>query len=96
MIYNLEIKEEADLEITEAYLFYESKLSGLGEKFLDQLDIYIKRICENPKHFAIKKKNYREAYLVKFPYLIVFEIEEKNVVVYSIFNTPQDPEKKPK
>ncbi|QBO59656.1 type II toxin-antitoxin system RelE/ParE family toxin [Chryseobacterium salivictor] len=96
MIYELEIVEEADLEIIDAYLYYESKKFGLGEKFLKELDQYFERICESPKHFEGKYKSYREAYIRKFPYLIIFEIEEQKVVVYSVFNTPQNPEKKPK
>lgn len=96
MIYELEIVEEADLEIIDAYLYYESKQFGLGENFLDELDQYFEKICENPKHFEIKRKNYREAYIRKFPYLIIFEMEEKKVVVYSVFNTSQNPKKKPK
>ena len=95
MIFTLEIKQEADLEIIEAYQYYENKQSGLGEKFLKQLDLYLEKICQNPKHFAIKRKNYREVYLRKFPYLIIFEIEKMKIIVYSVFNTPQNPEKKP-
>ena len=33
MAHNLEIKNEANLEIVEAYLYYEGKSFGLGEKF---------------------------------------------------------------
>jgi hypothetical protein len=95
MIYELDIKEEADLEIIKAYLYYEGKLLGLGDEYLDELDKHLERIRHNPKHFAVKNKNYREAYIRRFPYLIIYEIEEMKVVVYSVFNTPQDPEKKP-
>lgn len=95
MIYELEIKEEADFEITEGYLYYERKRIGLGEEFLECIEYYLQRICENPKHFQIKKKNYREAYIRRFPYLIIYEIEENAIIVYSVFNTPQNPEKKP-
>ena len=96
MIYELEIKEEADEEIIDAYLYYERKQVGLGEKFLLQLDIYFKKICSNPKHFEVTTRNYREAYLIKFPYLIIFEIEEMKIIVYSVFNTSKDPIKKPR
>lgn len=95
MIYELEIKEEADFEITKGYLYYEGKRIGLGEEFLKSVEYYLQRICENPKHFQIKKKNYREAYIRRFPYLIIYEIEENAIIVYSVFNTPQNPEKKP-
>lgn len=93
-MYILEIKEEANLEIIEAYLYYENKQIGLGETFFEQLELYFDRIAENPKHFEVKN-NYREAYIRKFPYLIIYRIEENKVVVYSVFNTPQNPKKKP-
>ena len=96
MKYELEIKEEADLEITKAYLYYEEKQMGLGDKFLKLLEKYLDRICENPKHFQVKRKPYYEAYLQKFPYLVIYEIAEMRVIVYSVFNTPQNPKKKPK
>ena len=33
MAYILELKEKANLEITEAYLYYEEKRKSLGEEF---------------------------------------------------------------
>lgn len=50
----LEIKEEANLEIIDAYLYYESKQLGLGEIFLEQLDLYFDRITENPNILKLK------------------------------------------
>ena len=61
MSYILEIKNEANLEITEAYLYYEKKRIGLGEEFLSHLDTYFTRIKKNPEHFPLKKKHiYRD------------------------------------
>ena len=34
MNYTLEVKEEANLETIETYLYYEEKRAGLGEEFL--------------------------------------------------------------
>lgn len=95
MIYELIIKEEADLEIIDAYFYYESKQTALGEKFLSQLEIYFERICENPNYFEVKKKNYHEAYIRKFPYLIIYQVEGSNIIVYSVFNCSRNPERKP-
>lgn len=94
MIYNHIIKEEAELETLEAYLYYEEKQKGLGNKFLTQLEEYLKRICQNPLHYPLKK-GYREAFLRKFPYLIIYEFSKETVIVYSVFNTYQNPNKKP-
>lgn len=95
MKFPLEIKEEAHLETLDAYLYYESISEGLGEKFLRQLDKYFEKICENPENFQIKKLNYRELYIKKFPYLIIFQFVERKVTVYSVFNTYKNPKRKP-
>ncbi|SOC80954.1 hypothetical protein SAMN06296241_2519 [Salinimicrobium sediminis] len=96
MPFSLNIKEEASIEILEAYLYYERKRPGLGEDFLIHLDVYFDRIISNPEHFPQKRKPYREAFLKRFPFLIVYELIENNIIVYSIFNTWQDPGKKKK
>lgn len=95
MKYTLEIKEEADLDIIEAYLYYESEQEGLGDRFLDQLEIYLERIQTYPEHYAEKRKPYREAFIKKFPYFVIYEIFKTKIVVYAVFNTWQDPQKKP-
>ena len=86
MTYILEIKDEANWEIIEAYLYYQEKRTGLGGEFLEHLDSYFERIVSNPKHFPQKRNPYREAFIKRFPFLIV----------YSVFNTWQNPEKKKK
>lgn len=96
MTYILEVENEANLEIIEAYLYYEEKRVGLGEEFLEHLEVYFERITTNPKHFSQKRKPYREAFLRRFPFLIIYEVTKDKVIVYSIFNTWQNPQKKKK
>lgn len=95
MKYELEIKEEAVLDIKEAYQYYEEQRIGLGNRFLDNLETYLERVQKYPEHYQIKRKPYREALIKDFPYLIIFEIEENKVIVYAIFNTWRNPNKKP-
>ncbi|GEN75885.1 type II toxin-antitoxin system RelE/ParE family toxin [Chryseobacterium hagamense] len=94
MIYKLIVQEEAGLEILENYINYESIQTGLGEKFLLQVEKYFLQIKDNPRHFQIKKNKYREAYLRKFPYIIIFDMVDDRVIVLSVFNTRQNPEYK--
>ncbi|TCP27973.1 ParE-like toxin of type II ParDE toxin-antitoxin system [Tenacibaculum skagerrakense] len=94
MKYTLEVKEEANIEIMEAYLYYTEKRVGLGEEFLEHLELYFDRITSNPKHFPKKRKPYREAFIKRFPFLIIYEISKRTIIVYSVFNTWQNPDKK--
>lgn len=93
MPYILEFKDEANQEIIEAYLYYEEKRTGLGEEFLEHLDTYFDRIAKNPKHFIQKRKPYREAFIKRFPFLVIYEITKGKVIVYSVFNTWQNPDR---
>ncbi|MFV7234465.1 type II toxin-antitoxin system RelE/ParE family toxin [Flavobacterium sp. ZB4R12] len=95
MKYVLEIKEEAVFDIKETYLYYEEQKIGLGNRFLDTLETYLERVQKNPEHYQVKRKPYREAFIKDFPYLIIYEIEANKVVVYAVFNTWKDPNKKP-
>jgi hypothetical protein len=95
MIYKLIVQEEAGLEILETYICYQSIQTGLGEKFLLQVEKYFLQIKDNPKHFQIKRNKYREAYLRKFPFIIIFDMVEDRVIVLSVFNAHQNTERKP-
>jgi len=95
MTYELEIKDEARKEIIEAYLYYEKEQQELGERFLKHLDNSFQRIIKNPSQFPQRRPPYREAFVQIFPFLIIFEIDGSDIIVYSVFHTRQDPKKKP-
>ena len=90
MKYNLIIKEEANQEIIDSYLYYENKSIGLGEKFLENLEIYFDRIQKYPKHYQIKRKPYREVFVKNFPFPIIYEILKYSIVVYAVFHTSRN------
>jgi hypothetical protein len=91
-VYRLIVKEEAKEEVSEAYYRYESKLGGLGEQMLDALDECFFTISHRPTLFAKKHKDMRQATIKKFPYVVIYEIEKNDIVIYAIFHTSRDPE----
>jgi hypothetical protein len=38
---------------------------------------------------------YHEAVVRRFPFVIIYRVEETEIIVLSVFKTPQDPDKKP-
>ncbi len=95
MIYELVVTRKAKEEIADGYIYYVTVKTGLGEKFLEQLDTYFNRIATTHQQFPQKRKQYREAFIKNFPFLIIFEIRNNSIIVYSVFNTWKNPEKKP-
>ncbi len=94
MVYQLELKQEAKQDIIDDFLWYESKNEGLGARFVREAEIVIQYVAQYPLHFQIKYKNYREALLKDFPYLVIFEVFQQKVVVYSVFPARDNPAKK--
>jgi toxin ParE1/3/4 len=94
MTYNLEIRPLATLEILEAYEWYEQQQEGLGYRFLDSLEEFFFTLQNNPATFSYYEKPVREGLIKKFPYLVVFEIFDSIVVVYSVFMAKRNPDSK--
>ena len=98
MAYNVIVRDEAYSEALEAYLYYEEKQEGLGERFLAAVQILYKQLATNPDYYIIltsdKKKVLRDVKLKDFPFVIIFEIRTKDVFVYAVHNTHKDLPKK--
>ena len=93
-MYHIIITETAEAEYNDAYWYYEEKQNGLGVSFDCEADQLLKTIKKNPLLFQRKYKQYREALLRRFPYLIVYEIIHENIIVHSFFHTSRSPGKK--
>lgn len=91
MKYNIIIRPEAELELTENAQWYEKNLKGLGSDFLLRVDDAIESILNNPEMFPVVYKNVRRTLIHKFPYAIFYLIENNNIIVLAIFHAKRDP-----
>jgi toxin ParE1/3/4 len=94
MTYKLIIKEEAYEDLQGAYDYYEKKRSGLGEEFIEAVKEKIAYIKVYPLHFSKVEKDFRQTLIDRFPYLLIYELSGKEIIVYSFFHTSQDPKNK--
>lgn len=96
MAYPVVFATDAKNELQDAYYWYEEQQTGLGERFLLIIEKSVLLLAEFPFAFPKKIKTYREYSINKFPYVIVYEIDIENRVVYilHIFNTYQNENKK--
>ena len=92
--HNLIIKPRAVEMAQEAFDWYEEQQAGLGDLFLAELENGFDKLETWPSSYAIIKKNYRQFILRTFPYAIVYEILNSDVVIYAVFHTSRNPRKK--
>ena len=92
MKYKLLIKAEAIQDMKEAFNWYETKRTGLGAEFLDEVNECCDRITQTPERYQ-SHSGQRVAIMHRFPYKIVYEIEGKSIVVYAVYHDKRNPEK---
>ena len=93
MAVDLVMAPEAEQDLKEAYAWYEMRRVGLGEEFLDSVDVCIRAICRTPKMGRVVHENYRRALVRRFPYAVFYEFADETVTVYCVMHTAQDPDK---
>lgn len=72
----------AEEEMTEAALFYEAASSQLGSDFLDDVQRAVNRLREFPQVGEAITSGLRQTLLRRFPFSLVYAIEENvNVVI---------------
>jgi hypothetical protein len=64
--------EEAEKEFAESVAYYESRESGLGRRFRDEVAITVDWIARNPKIPRLRRGRYRRVNLRAFPHYIAY------------------------
>ncbi|MCP4681604.1 MAG: type II toxin-antitoxin system RelE/ParE family toxin [Desulfobacterales bacterium] len=90
--YTTRAKEDIEL----AFVWYERQRRGLGFEFLDCIEASVKIILENPEMFRFFYSSFRGCVVRRFPFSIFYTIENNEIVVHSIFDNRQDPQKRPR
>lgn len=80
-------------EAQEAYDWYESRSKGIGERFLEELDEHVEVIRQRPTAYPRWRTHYRRIKMLVFPYYVVFKIEEKEIIILSVFHNKRDAER---
>lgn len=96
MFYSLIFKDEALKEFAEAFAWYEEQQNGLGLSFRKKTYQKLENICNNPLHYKRSYNQFHEAIVDKFPFVIVYLIDERlqSITVFAVFHTSRNPKKK--
>lgn len=86
MDFELRIKSIAYQDIDEAVFWYEEKLPGLGKQFYLHVLSCLSKIKEQPASFSCLFKPVRKCHVRKFPYKIVYVVEENLIFVLGVYS----------
>ena len=85
------VKPLAELDLEEIFIWYELKKDGLGEAFVLDFDSTINKIKLNPLYAGFIERNARNASLKRFPYNIIYTVEDNTVFVHAVIHQSRNP-----
>ena len=82
---------EARIEYREAAAFYEDCRKGLGAEFSREIESAIGRILGAPERWRITKEDVRHYLAHKFPYAILYTIEQDFILIIAVAHASREP-----
>jgi hypothetical protein len=89
--YFLKIQSEAILDIHEAFEWYEKQKEGLGFLLIEEIESCYTKLSEHPAYYTFINSTFRRIKVNRFPYFLIYEIEDDVVIVNSLFHAKRKP-----
>lgn len=84
------IRPNAETDLREAWLWYESQRAGLGEELLLEIRAAIQSLETDPERRPIYYRGFRRLLARRFPYKIFYRIEGDRVIVFRILHAKRE------
>ena len=91
MNYTIEVQQEAIWEMQEAFEWYQEQQEGLGYAFLEEIESCYQKLSDHPQHYTAINERYRRIKTNRFPYLLIYEIENSQVIIISTHHAKRKP-----
>jgi toxin ParE1/3/4 len=91
VIYKLELQSEAIIDMRESFAWYEQRKPGLGFTFLEEIDLCLSKIVSHPLHYSFVSPTFRKIKVDRFPFVVVYEIEQDTIYVTGVRHTGRAP-----
>ncbi|HVW62956.1 MAG TPA: type II toxin-antitoxin system RelE/ParE family toxin [Puia sp.] len=90
MSFEIVVQSEAIIEIQKVFEWYEQSRPGLGFEMIQEIEEGFERLSKHPHNYSATNKKYRKVRINRFPYIIVFEIEDTKVIIIALRHIKQE------
>jgi plasmid stabilization system protein ParE len=94
--YSYSFHPTAAREYEDSFQWYEKKSGVAADNFIIAVQDSINRICSHPFRFRKTHKELRELALKKYPFYVIYLIDEnrKQIIIVSIYHNKRNPKEK--
>lgn len=82
---------EADEELEAASLWYEERLPGLGDAFLDEFERTLHRVATVPERWRRVRGDNRQLNFNRFPYAIIYSVRGDVIYIKAVMHLHRRP-----
>ncbi|MBC8551886.1 MAG: type II toxin-antitoxin system RelE/ParE family toxin [Candidatus Brocadiales bacterium] len=82
----------AKVGLEDAIHFYELEFEGLGRRFKEEIKKAAIRVSEYPKAWSVVRGEVRRCLLHKFPYKLLYSIEEDHIFIIAVAHLHRKPD----
>ena len=83
---------EARQEFFQAIDYYDSREAGLGYDFANEVYLSLKLVVSHPQAWPVIKEGIRRALINRFPYGILYSIDNDHIFVIAVMHLHQEPD----
>jgi plasmid stabilization system protein ParE len=91
IVHPLILSSEAEADLASAKVWYDNQQPGLGTRFVDTFDRLADSIRTNPEMYAKEFEDLRVAVMRRFPYLVVYRIDDDQITVVAVYHVKRNP-----
>ncbi len=81
----------AQAELAEAIAYYNSRQTGLGIEFAEEVKRTIERILQYPEAWSWISKRTRRCRTSKFPYGVIYQVQGGDLLIVAVMHLHREP-----
>ena len=85
------IREEAEVDLSDAAIWYEQQRVGLGQEFLDRTLSVLQSLPDHPTQYPVVHNGVRRALLGRLPFGIFDNVENEFILIYAVMHARRHP-----
>lgn len=88
---NITFLREAQLEFVQTSSYYDQVLTGLGDRFSEEVDRSINWIAQHPEVCKLRRQGYRRFNIRTFPYYLPYIVRESHIWILAVAHNSRKP-----
>ena len=88
----IKISPFAEMDIMESVSYYDERKPRLGNDFLEEVNSTFTYITRNSKIFPFETRHFQKAIIKRFPFTVIFLVEEQISYIIAVFHNRRNPE----